>query len=604
MSSVQTTLRASCAAAVIALFGGVAPGSALERVDFDTRAASKDLRASLEASSLLSRVAAEGGADGAELLAAARADYARLTAALYEAGFYAGEIHILLDGREAAEIAPLDAPKNFAKALIVVNPGPQFRFGAARMAPYADGTALPRDFRDTLPARSTAIGEAAVAGVEGWRNLGHAKASVAGQSVVADHAARTLDVAIRLNPGPRLRFGTLSIEGAERMRVNRIRKIADLPEGEVFSPEELDDAALRLRRSGVFRSVTMTEADVPNADGTLDIALTVAEEVPRRFGFGAEITSSDGLDISGYWLHRNLFGGGERLRIDGSIEEITGEWDESAYRLSARLDRPATFSSATSAFLAGEVGRYSLADLRLNDLSLGFGVSHAFSDELTVETGIAYEVVDASIEDLSVSYRQVAFPSRVEWDKRDDRLNATSGFYLAADVTPFVGFETSGSGAQVKTDARYYHGFGAGNRVVLAGRAQVGSVIGPTLDETPPDYLFLSGGGGTVRGQPFESLGVSRTIDSITFESGGQSFAALSGEVRGRITEAVSLVGFFDAGFVGADGDFGDGRWHSGAGLGVRYDTGIGPIRLDLATPVSGDTGDGVQLYIGIGQAF
>jgi len=597
-------LRAGCAAAALVLLAGAWPALALDRVDFDTRAASDDLRASLQASSLLARATAEGGADGAELLAAARADYARLMGALYEAGHYSGEIHIFLDGREAAAIAPLDAPRDFAKAVVVVDPGPPFRFGAARMAPYAAGTVLPRDYRDTLPARSTAIVEAAQAGVEGWRNLGHAKAAVAGQSVVADHAARTLDVTIRLDPGPRLRFGTLSIEGAEHIRVNRVRKIAGLPEGEVFSPKALDDAAQRLRRSGVFRSVTMTEAEAPNPDGTLDIALTLAEEVPRRFGFGAEITSSDGMEVSGYWLHRNLLGGGERLRIDGSIEEITGEWDESAYRLTARLDRPATFSPETSAYLVADAGRYSLADLRLSDLSLGFGVTHVFSDTLTVEAGISFEAEEASYQTLSLSYRQVAFPTRLTWDRRDDRLSATSGFYLAAGVTPFVGFETSGSGAQIKADARYYRGFGADARIVLAGRAQIGSVLGPTLDETPPDYLFLSGGGGTVRGQPYESLGVTRTIDAVTFETGGQSFAALSGEVRGRITETISLVGFYDAGFVGAESGFGAGRWHAGAGLGVRYDTGIGPIRLDLAAPVSGDTGSGVQLYLGIGQAF
>jgi translocation and assembly module TamA len=45
-------------------------------------------------------------------------------------------------------------------------------------------------------------------------------------------------------------------------------------------------------------------------------------------------------------------------------------------------------------------------------------------------------------------------------------------------------------------------------------------------------------------------------------------------------------------------------EWHSGAGIGLRYDTAIGPIRLDVAVPVSGRTGDGVQLYVGIGQAF
>ncbi|NBV60966.1 MAG: hypothetical protein EBR73_07800, partial [Rhodobacteraceae bacterium] len=58
-------------------------------------------------------------------------------------------------------------------------------------------------------------------------------------------------------------------------------------------------------------------------------------------------------------------------------------------------------------------------------------------------------------------------------------------------------------------------------------------------------------------------------------------------------------------GFVGAgEWGAGGGQWHAGAGLGLRYDTSLGPIRLDLAGPVRGTTGDGLQFYIGIGQAF
>ncbi|MCE8438666.1 BamA/TamA family outer membrane protein, partial [Rhodovulum sulfidophilum] len=113
--------------------------------------------------------------------------------------------------------------------------------------------------------------------------------------------------------------------------------------------------------------------------------------------------------------------------------------------------------------------------------------------------------------------------------------------------------------------------------------------------------LFFSGGGGTVRGQPYQSLAVDLPNgDRI----GGRSFIGLSGEARVGVTRAIQMVAFYDAGFVGPDSWVSDGDWQSGAGLGLRYDTGIGPIRFDVAAPVDGDTGDGVQFYIGIGQAF
>ena len=130
---------------------------------------------------------------------------------------------------------------------------------------------------------------------------------------------------------------------------------------------------------------------------------------------------------------------------------------------------------------------------------------------------------------------------------------------------------------------------------------QFGSVSGSSLSGTAPNFLFQSGGGGTVRGQPYQSLGV----DNGGTTSGGRSFLGLSGELRGKVRGNISLVGFADAGYIGAESFYdGTGEWHAGAGLGLRYDTAVGPIRLDVATPVSGSTGDGVQVYIGIGQAF
>ena len=137
---------------------------------------------------------------------------------------------------------------------------------------------------------------------------------------------------------------------------------------------------------------------------------------------------------------------------------------------------------------------------------------------------------------------------------------------------------------------------------MLAGRAQLGALVGPDILDTPPDFLFYSGGGGTVRGQPFQSLfvdlGGGRGI-------GGRSFVGVSGELRAKVTDRISLVGFADAGYIGEESFYdGSGAWHSGAGVGLRYDTTVGPIRLDVAGPVSGSTGDGVQVYIGIGQAF
>ena len=138
---------------------------------------------------------------------------------------------------------------------------------------------------------------------------------------------------------------------------------------------------------------------------------------------------------------------------------------------------------------------------------------------------------------------------------------------------------------------------------MVAGRLQFGSLVGPDLNEAPPDYLFYAGGGGSVRGFPYQELGVE--VDDETV--GGRSFIGASAELRGGITDALGLVGFVDTAYIGANSWIDDkGSWITGAGIGVRYQTGLGPIRFDIATPVSGGDDDisPYQIYIGIGQAF
>lgn len=581
------------------------PAWPLERLDLSVTTQDKDLRTLLRSVSALFQARDRKTVADEDVFAAARADYANFLAALYSEGYYAPVIHIRLDGREAGDIAPLDAPTDIKAVSVEVDPGPRFTFGRARMKPYAPGTKLPPAYGDTKVAKSTAIVEAADAGVEGWRQVGHPKARVSDQIIVADHPRATIDSQILLDPGPRLSFGKLTLSGYERMKPRRLAKIAGFPTGEVYDPDLVAKVENRLRKTGIFRSVALTEAETPSPDGTLDFHLAVTEELPRRYGFGAEASSLQGLSVSGYWMHRNLFGGGERLRIDGEVTEIGGQSGIVGYSLGARIDRPATPTADSSAFLAIRAEKFTVVDLTVEGVSLSFGLTRVLSDQLTAEAGVRLTDEWATYPGGRTNYRLLSLPIGVTWDSRDEPLDAHKGFYLASEVTPFLGFGTTGSGGRVTADARVYRALGSEKGTVLAGRLQIGSVFGSALTATPPEYLFYSGGGGTVRGQPYQSLGVPVTKGLLSIDYGGRSFVGLSGEVRQDITDTISAVAFADAGYISAGELFGGGgEWHSGAGLGLRYDTGIGPIRVDLAAPVSGSTGDGLQLYIGIGQAF
>ena len=578
--------------------------AALERLDFAVAGGDGDLTAALRAASLLVTSELDGQEDAQDLFAVARADYGKLLGALYAAGHYSGVINILIDGREAAGIAPLDAPSRIDVVTVRVDPGPAFRLSEARIGPLARGTVLPEGFAAGRPALSGVVREAAVAGVGGWRSAGHAKAAVSGQEVTANHADATLAARIALDPGPRLRFGPLAVTGEARMREARVIKIAGLPEGEVFSPEELDRAANRLRRTGVFRSVTMTEAEGIMPPDLLPITATVVEEKPRRFSFGGEIASFEGLSLTGYWLHRNLLGGAERLRVDGEVANLGAQSSGVDYTLGVSLERPATFTPDTTVGIAAELGHLDEEDYQADVATVGLTATHYFTDALTGRIGLDYEYAEGRDRVSGFLFRNVSIPVGVTWDRRNDKTDATAGWYLEAEVKPFFGFGTTGSGTRSTLDARGYLGLGAEDRFVLAGRLQAGAVTGSALLDTPRDDLFYSGGGGTVRGQPYQSLGVLLTRGLIDSRIGGTHFLGAQMEARARVTDRIGIVGFYDVGRIDVGGFGNSGDWHSGAGLGLRYDTGFGPIRLDVATPVGGNTGDGVQIYVGLGQAF
>ena len=556
----------------------------------------------LRAASLLVPLSQTDAPAPQDVLAAAQADYARLVGVLYDAGYFAPVINIALNGREAAAISPLASPGFVGTVAIRVTPGKRFRFGTARLAPLARGTAVPTQFQPGQVATTGTMRDAVEAGIDGWRAAGHAKASVANQSITARHPQARLDADITLAPGPRLTFGQLRISGNQAVRTERIRDIAGLPTGQVFDPKEVNKATTRLRRTGAFSVAALSEAEQISAGNTLDIDAQIVEEKPRRFGFGAEVSTTDGVGLSAFWLHRNLLGGAERLRFDAAIEGIGGQTGGTDFTLGARFTRPATFNEDTDFFALAEIESLNEESFSSDSARIEAGIRRFASDNREYTLGVGLQTARTEDAFGTRNYTIFTLPASAEFDYRNDELNATSGYYAFASVTPFVAIDGTESGVRTYLDGRVYRQLG--ERLTFAARAQLGSVSGPSLETAPTDFLFYSGGGGTVRGQNYQSLGV--TLDSGE-DVGGRSFLGLSGEVRVKARDALSVVGFLDAGYIGSEAfpNGSDGQWHTGAGLGLRYDTGIGPIRVDLGVPVSGP-GDqsGFEVYIGIGQAF
>lgn len=601
-------LRSASYAALMSLLLA-APASALQSVTINAPGADASLKRKLEQASLTRQALDE--ADEARVrpgvaLSEARSEYRQMLGALYSEGFYAGVVSVRVDGREASELSLTEPPARVDRVVIDVRPGPRFDFGTASVAPLAPGTELPEGFAPGAPAFSGLIRDAGRAGVAAWREAGHAKVILSQESIVADNTANRLNVDLDLDPGPRLRFGDLVISGNNRVRAERIRAIAGLPVGEVYSPEELDDAAERLRRTGAFRAVTLTDAERIGPDDTLPIELTVQEEKRRRLGAGVELSSTEGVGARAFWMHRNLLGGAENLRFDLEIENVgaSGEDNGIDYGLSFAFRRPATPITDMDLLFFGGLSREDEPGYLSDTAVLGGGARYYFSDRLQGRAHLAYRA--SRVEDAfgERDFQMLVLPTELTFDTRDEELDPTRGVFLRAETQPFLGLDGIDNGIQFYGDARGYWGFGEERSIVAAGRVQLGSLFGPEIDEAPPDYLFFAGGGGSVRGQPFQSLGSGEVNGQVV---GGRALLALSGEVRAYVRGPIGVVGFVDAGYVGAEEFYdGSGEWISGAGLGLRYDTGFGPIRVDVATPVDGgpEDADPVQIYIGIGQAF
>jgi len=577
-----------------------------QNVTFDVKGGRESVEEALRAASLVATLNADENLGPQDYIAAARADYRRLLTGLYAQGYYGGTISILVDGREAADIAPLAAPDTIQAIVLRVDPGPRFTFGDAVVAPLPQGTVLPGAFREGRTARASVIGQAVSTGTTAWRDAGHAKVSAGERKITARHDTNTLDATVTLTPGPQLTFGAQTVTGNVDVRTARVLAIAGLPEGKVYSPAEIAKAERRLRETGAFDSATIVESKDIAAGNSLPVDLQVVESKPRRFGFGLELSSVEGLKVSSYWMHRNFLGAAERFRIDGDIAGISGETGGIDYALGASYERPAVEGPDTDFYLRGRISRDDEPDYLIDQVSIEAGFTRLLRDELNVQAGVGVLTAREVTQLGTRGYTLLTLPLAATLDRRNVPTDATEGYFLNLRTTPFYDTDNDLVGARAFGDARAFRSFGDTEQLTFGARVQLGSVMGTTVQNAPADFLFYSGGGGTVRGQPYKDLGVNTTVGGQVVRTGGLSFAGAQMEARYAVTPKIGLVGFYDIGQVSADASFGsNAQWHAGAGLGVRYETGIGPIRLDLGTPASGTNVAGnLQVYIGIGQSF
>ncbi len=327
--------------------------------------------------------------------------------------------------------------------------------------------------------------------------------------------------------------------------------------------------------------------------------------------FAGSFSSDEGATLSTSWTHRNLFGGGEQLTLRGDVGQLAGNRaDDWSWLVNAALRIPDLWLRDLDLRLDLGAVREDLDAYDRDAVTAGIALERRISSRLSGSAGLAYERARISQDAPPQDYQLFSLPLNLSYDSTDNPLDPLRGLRIAAQLSPtrvlqgnadgFVLGRLAGAG-YVDLAPLIADEAGAG-RSVLAGRLVLGSILGAAADEVPPDWRFYAGGGGSVRGYPFQSIG-PRTASGKP--SGGDGLLEAGLELRQRFGVRWGGAAFVDAGAVSENAVPGNGELAVGVGLGLRYFTPVGPVRVDVATPLDPSSGDSpVQLYIGIGQAF
>jgi translocation and assembly module TamA len=435
---------------------------------------------------------------------------------------------------------------------------------------------------------------------------GFATASVGEQSIVLDSERGVARLSLPVTPGPVGRLGTIRVSGTPPFSAQHVGLIARFKKGDRFERSEVDDLRRALVATGLVAQAEVTTT--PVAGGSvidLDIKLVPApaRTIAGELGYG----TGEGIRAEASWQHRNFFNpeGALTLRgVAGTQEQVAAasfrrnnfrRRDQvlNAQALVSHIDRKAYEARTVS--LSGGIERQSNFIWQKKwTWSLGAELIATKERDTIIATGVERER----------TFFIGAIPASLGYDATDDLLDPTKGFRLLGRISPELSFEGRAFGyARAQIDASTYRR--VRENVVLAGRVRVGTIAGAGRDEIAPSRRFYAGGGGSVRGYGYQRLG-PRDVDGNPI--GGSSLAEFGLEARIRLEQFggnFGIVPFLDGGTLSTGSVPKLGNWQLGAGIGLRYYSSFGPIRIDVGTPLNPQKDDSrVAVTVSLGQAF
>ena len=581
--------------AVVAL--GILPREASAAISYETAFAGVvkgKLRDELRASSELVARADAGADSEAALRRRAVADLQRLQTVTDAAGYY--------DAKLSYE---LDTGRKPWKVTVRIDTGEPYILREVRLVTPAGGAPplisefKPADVGLEIGARATsaAVVDAEAKIIRFYTDRGWPLAKIDGRRAVIDRADHSMHVTYTLDTGPAASFGPLEVSGLDRVKLAYIDRKVTWEEGDLYDGSKVDATRQALIGSNLFSTVKLTPADAVGPDGRIAMRLDVTERPPRSVGFGALYDSTLGVGFRAFWEHRNLFGEGEQLHLEGTV----GQSQNGGFLRFVKPGFPLRQSDARSELSVGNE-LFDAYDARREKAFTG--LDYHLDPRVTLGAGVQVEQAEVTDDIGTRDYTLFGAPLYIRRDTTDDLLNPTRGSRLGLTTTPYASISGTSLGfASSKATASAYRELGATDRFVLAGFGGLGSIVGSSLDDLPRDKRLYAGGGGSVRGYGYERAG---PLDAFGKPVGGLSSLELGLELRTKITDTIGIANFIEGGNVypHSTPDLNKGLFW-GTGIGLRYYSPIGPVRFDIATPLDRRPTDGVvQIYISLGQAF
>lgn len=517
------------------------------------------------------------------------------------------------EGRYASVISSDLTNAPVPEAVVTVDPGPSFGFADPKVewvgplpqigAKLAGEASL--GLQIGAPGRSAEVLDAEGRVLAAVEKRGYADVRALTRQVIVDHADHTLRPTYRIEAGPLVRLDGARISTTGPTNLDWAAGLIPWKPGDVYSPVKLADFEQRLVDTGVFDSITVTLAPNQDDQGRRPVLVGLTDRPWRSLEASGSYATSEGAGVEGKvnWYNRTGRGDTRTLKVQGSrlksgldYEFSFPHWHRPRQTLKYGLGVTQQFTDAYDETSAGV--RIDLT--RARDRSSYTTVGAAIDATRTV----AKSAVALTTLSDTVSGATLSLLGAVYIDQSDDLLNPRRGWRLDVRSEPIISVSAGAGQGFLKSQAQgsIYLPLSEQARTVLAGRLHVGSIVGVKVDNVPVARRFYAGGGGSVRGYSYQGVG-PRLPDNTP--KGGTTVWDGSMEVRQRVKGLWSLVAFADAGST-SDGIAPDFRSVSaGAGLGVRYDLGFGPIRFDVAVPLSSRAGDPTyEIYLSIGQSF